>query len=353
MRPRITTYAALTLILASVTLRPARSDDKAVASNTAAPTREFEVKGRRSFLDGQPVKLWGLRCGNALYSPTVTDRHINNFNNMTAHGINLIGVSIQGCVGGWPDPDAGLNGFRRDGALKPDVAARLERLVREADKRGMVVGVQILSARKDQDFYDEAAVKRAIEEAGRFLAAKGLRNVFVDLIHTFDHAERIDQPILREPDGIAKRAKMAGWFKAVAPGIEVGACLASKSPASDTFPSMDLKLIQKDAPISSEGFVVNVETLRQDSYENDGWFNDGCREYILADCERFAEAENAAMMLHSAYTQGITSFSGTGPHPEMGGDGTGPGDRGIRFYFDWVREHAGRWEFPRHIKESK
>ena len=214
----------------------------------------------------------------------------------------------------------------------------------------MVVAVQLFSARKDQDLYDEGAIRRAVEEAGRFLTARGLRNVFVDIVHTFDHADRADHEIFREPDGVAKRAKLTAWFKAVAPGIEVGACLASRSEASDSFPGMELKIIQKDAPIPSHGFVVNVETLRQDSYENDGWFNDGHREYVLADCERFAKAPNAVMMLHSAYTQGITSFSGTGPHPEMGGHGTGPGDRGIRFYHEWVRGNAGRWEYPRHVK---
>ena len=317
------------------------------------PTREFEVRDGRSFLGGRAVRLWGLRCGNALLSPTVTDRHVNNLDNMAAHGINLIGVSIQGCDGGWPNPDAGIDGFRRDGRLRPEVATRLERLVREADGRGMVVGVQLFSDRKDQDLHDEAAIRLAVEEAGRFLVDRGLRNVFVDLVHAFDHAERADHAILREPDGVAKRARLAGWFKAVAPGIEVGACLASRSGAADSFPGMDLKIIREDAPIPPDGFVVNVETLRQDSFENDGWFNDGCREYILADCERFARAPNAAMMLHSAYTQGITSFSGTGPHPEMGGHGTGPGDRGVRFYYDWVRDHAGRWEFPRHVRDRQ
>src|SRR5262249_4235446 len=130
-------------------------------------------------------------------------------------------------------------------------------------------------------------------------------------------------------------------------------CSASRSETSDTFPGMDLKIIQKEAPIPAQGFVVNVETLRQDSFEDDGWFNDGHRAYVFADCERFAQAPNAAMMLHSAYTQGITSFSGTGPHPEMGGDGTGPTDRGIRFYYEWVRDHVGRWDYPRHVKGDR
>ena len=33
----------------------------------------------------------------------------------------------------------------------------------------------------------------------------------------------------------------------------------------------------------------------------------------------------------------------------MGGYGSGPNDRGVRFYYDWVRDHVGRWEYPKHI----
>ena len=165
------------------------------------PTKEFEIRNDRPFLGGQPVELWGLRCGNALFSEAVTERHINALDNMTAHGINLIGVYIQGANAGWPNPEGGLDGFTRQGRLKPDVGRRLERLIREADKRAMVVIVGILSPRKDQDLYDDDAIRQAIQEAGRFLVKRNFKNVFVDIMHEFDQPDRIDHLILREPDG--------------------------------------------------------------------------------------------------------------------------------------------------------
>lgn len=116
---------------------------------------------------------------------------------------------------------------------------------------------------------------------------------------------------------------------------------------------MDVRIIQKEAEIPSQGFVVNVETQKQDAYEDDGWFNDGHQAFILADCVRYQKAPNAVMLFHSAYCQGITNFSGTAPHPEMGGYGTGPTDRGIRFYYEWVRKNVGRYEYPRHIKNAE
>jgi hypothetical protein len=113
---------------------------------------------------------------------------------------------------------------------------------------------------------------------------------------------------------------------------------------------MEVRVIQKEASIPSEGFVVNVETLRQDVFENDGVFSASGVASVLADCQRYLDAPNAVMLFHSAYTQGITNRSGTAPHAEMGGNGTGLNDRGIRFYYDWVRDHVGRYEYPRHIK---
>lgn len=316
-------------------------------------TKEFEVRDDRAFLGGAEVELWGIRCGNALHSWTVTERHVRALDTMAAHGINLIGVYIQGSNGGWPDPDAGLNGFGRDGRLKPAVAERLEWLVREADARDMVVMVGLFSQRKEQELEGESAIRRAIEETGRFLADRGLRNVFVDLVHEFDHTARMDQPLFREPDGAGKKSRLTEWFHAAAPGIEVGVCPYIKSPTADTYPGMDVRLIQKEMEIPSSGFVVNVETQKQDAYENDGIFYDGHRAFIFADCERFQNAPNAAMMFHAAFVQGISNFSGTAPHPEMGGEGTGPSDRGVRFYYEWVRDHVGRWEYPRHVPAGR
>ncbi len=332
---------ALTLAVTSIT--------SASAADGLPATREFEIRNNRAYLDGQPVNLWGLRCGNALYSTVVTERHIRNLDNMAAHGINTIGVYIQGSNTGWPDPQRGRNGFTRDGRLRPEVASQLEELIREADRRGMVVMVGLFTPRKDQEFYDEAAIRQAVEQTAAFLRERKLRNVFVDIMHEYSHPERIDHPIFREPDGAAKKAKLTAWFKAVAPHIEVGICPDIKSGTADSYPGMEVRIIQKQMPIPTDGFVVNVETKRQDAYQNDGIFNQTNLDYIFADCRRFKEAPNAAMLFHAGFIQGITNYSGTAPHAEMGGYGTGSRDRGVRFYYEWVRDNVGRWEYPNHV----
>lgn len=312
-------------------------------------TKEFEIRDDRAWLGGQPVELWGLRCGNALHSVAVTERHLRNLDNMVAHGVNCIGLYIQGSNGGWPDAGAALSGLTREGKLKPAFAERLEMLIRAADERGMVVMVGICSPRKDQELYDEAAIQQAMEETGRFLSERQLKNVFVDLMHEFSHDERIDHPIFREPDGARKKAQLAKWFKSTAPDIEIGVCPDESSGTGTEFPGMDVRLIQKKMEIPQSGFVVNVEIQRLDQYAVDGVFHPGAVQELLATCEAYRRAPNAALLFHAAYIQGITNGSGTAPHPEMGGYGTGIDDRGVRFYYEWVRDHVGRWEYPRHV----
>jgi hypothetical protein len=325
----------------------ASADDKVV------PTRRFEIRDDRPFLGGERIDLWGIRCGNAIMDDAVVERHIHCLDNFTAHGINCIGFYIQGSNGGWPDPGAGKNGFTPDGVLKPDFARRLELLVREADARGMVVMVGVLSPRKDTELKNEAAVQRAIEETAKLLTARGLRNVFVDLCHEYNSARitnRLDHDILHEPDGPTKKAKLTSWFKKYAPDVPAGVCPSFPTNTATGYPGMDVRIVQKGHAIPDTGFVVNVETTREASYDNDGVFTPEARERMKAVWESYLSRPNAFMLFHSAFTQGVTNKSGTAPHPEMGGNGTGPEDRGVRFYFEWLRKTIGPYRYPHHAR---
>jgi hypothetical protein len=348
LRPFLRAAVFVFLALAAMAVAP-----PAGLADDPVPTRRFEVRNDRPFLGGQPIDLWGLRCGNALMSDTVTERHIHCLDEFVAHGVNCIGAYVQGSNGGWPDVNAGRNGYAPDGMLKPEFARRLERLVREADRRGMVVMVGLISPRKDQELKDEAAVQCAVEETAKFLTARKLQNIFVDLVHEYNNpriTNRLDHSIFHEPDGAQKKAKLTAWFKKYAPNIPVGVCPSFPTNTGNTYPGMDVRIIQKGADIPDEGFVFNVEMQREDTYDNDGIFTPEARDRMLATFERYRSKPNAFLMFHCAYCQGITDKSGTGPNPEIGGNGTGPEDRGMRLYFDWVKEHIGTYAFPKHAK---
>ena len=59
---------------------------------------------------------------------------------------------------------------------------------------------------------------------------------------------------------------MTAWFKEAAPDIEAGICPNVGTTTGDSYPGMEVRIIQKQAAIPSSGFVVNVETLRQDFF---------------------------------------------------------------------------------------
>ncbi|QDV39505.1 hypothetical protein [Tautonia plasticadhaerens] len=300
-------------------------------------------------LGGQPVELWGYRCNNMLMSPAVTERLINNLDNLAEHGINLISVSLQGTNGGFPDADAGPKAFRSDGMIIPAFADRLERLIREADERGMVVPVVVLQPCKDQTVKGEMGVRRAIEETGRLLTGHGLKNVMVNLYQEFDHSLRVDHEVFREPDGAANKAEVTGWFKAEAPDIEAGICPNYKSGSSPDYPGVDVRFFHESMPAPESGFAVNTEAEAFDSYGDEGIFNEHSKALMAEIWSSYLGEPRTAMLLQSPYVEGISGATLTGPNPEMGGDGTGVKDRGVRFFFDWMREHVGRWEYPAHV----
>lgn len=316
-------------------------------------TKEFEIRNERAFLGGKEVDLWGLRTSQSLFSDAVTERFVRNFDNMNAHGINLVAAYLQGVNAGHPDGDAGLNGFTRHGVIKPEVARRLEFFVREADKRGMVVMIGIIAPRKDQDFYADEDMQAAIENTAKFLEEKKLRNVLVNLCDEFNHPLYAEKLLIREPDGETKKAQMHKWFKAIAPNIECGVGPHWKSGTEFAYSTQDLQIMQKGMAIPKKGWAINIEPTREDYFNNDGIFNATNLEAIFTNCRNYLDAPNAVFMFHSGHVQGITSYSGTGPHGEMGGYGTGPTDRGIRFYYEWVRDNVGKWEYPNHVPATE
>jgi hypothetical protein len=57
------------------------------ADDSPTATRKFEVKNDRPFLGGKEIDLWGLRCGNALYSDAVTERHVRSLDKRDANRV--------------------------------------------------------------------------------------------------------------------------------------------------------------------------------------------------------------------------------------------------------------------------
>lgn len=313
-------------------------------------TREFEIREDESWLGGQRVKLWGVRVNNSLMSPALAERLVNNLDNYAEHGINLLALSLQGTNGGFPDVDAGPNAFTPDGRIINAFARRLEWVVREADRRGMVVCLTLMMPRKDELLRDEEAVKTAIVETGKLLQARKLRNVMVNLFQEFDHPTRIHHDLFREPEGAEKKARMTAWLKAAAPGIEVGICPNHQSKSGVDYPGADVQMFHEAMAVPERGFALNTETPDPDLPGQEGTLNRFHIERMKATWSAYIGSARIAMLFRSPYLEDVRGQGGTGPNLELGGYGKGAGDRGMRVYFEWVRDNAGRWEYPRHVR---
>ena len=343
-------FAQLALLAGAAQTLGVRAQTAAAPTQapTQAPTRRFEIKNDRAYLDNHEIKLWGIRGGNALMSPAVTERFVRNFDNMVAHGINAFMLTVMGTNTGWPEEWAARNGFEPNGQLKPATAQRLEWLMREADRRGMVVGVTIFTPRNVANMNGEEALKRALQEMGRFFKERGLRNVFVDIMHEYNH-RRVVPEIFKEPGGPEKKAKLHGWFKQANDDVPAGVCPTIDRNTEPSFPGADFNIIQKTMPVPSQGYTINVESHKRDNYDTDGVYSAAGLAENYSWFEAYKKLPNAAIFLHAGFITGVGGRDGTAPHAEMGGYGRSPEDAGVRWYYEWVRDNIGRWEFPRHV----
>ena len=104
------------------------------------------------------------------------------------HGLLGVTVNLQG---GSPEGysreqpwDSGA--FDADGALRPAFMERLRRVLDRADELGMVVIVGFFYFGQDERLRDEAAVRRGVDEAIRWILARGWRNVLIEIDNECD-----------------------------------------------------------------------------------------------------------------------------------------------------------------------
>ena len=103
--------------------------------------------------------------------------------------INLQGGSPEGYSKGQPWHTSGI---APDGSLLPDFMKRLERILNRADQLGMVAIVGYFYFGQDQFLKDEAAVRRAVENATKWLLDRDYRNLLVEVnnetnVKAYDH----------------------------------------------------------------------------------------------------------------------------------------------------------------------
>jgi hypothetical protein len=101
------------------------------------------------------------------------DKEVNGIERDTAHRLG-------------PEKGTAVSTFRPDGSLKPEWLARLERLLRAADQRGMFVNVMYFHPAQDEQFVSTQAIHKAASNVTDWLISRNFRNVIVDIANEYD-----------------------------------------------------------------------------------------------------------------------------------------------------------------------
>jgi len=178
---------------------------------------------------------------------------------LLAFTINLQGGSPEGYSKEQPWHNSA---FDADGTLLPAYAARLEQVLDEADRQGMVVILGLFYFGQDQRLRDEPAVLHAVDNAARWVLTKGYRHVLIEIdneadVASYDHAVlepgRVSELIER-----VKRIQVGGRRLLVSTSLS-----GNRVPGADIIRSADFVLLHGNGVSDPRRITAMVEEVRQ------------------------------------------------------------------------------------------
>lgn len=129
------------------------------------------------------------------------------------HGLLAFTINFQGgSPEGYSKTQPWHNSaFESDGGLREDYIGRLERILDRADELGMVAIVGVFYFGQDERLSEEAAVRRGLENAIRWLLDKGYTNVLIEVNNECN--VRYDHAVLK-PDRVHELIEFVQGMKA-------------------------------------------------------------------------------------------------------------------------------------------
>src|SRR5258705_4879730 len=141
------------------------------------------VQGIFDDLNPETVKLWAYPDTDRWDAERNTREFLASMPLLRQHGllaftINLQGGSPQGYSKDQPWHNSAIAAA---GSLRADYMQRLERILDPADELGMAALLGIFYFGQDERLADEAAVKRALDNAVRWVLDRGYRNALIEV----------------------------------------------------------------------------------------------------------------------------------------------------------------------------
>jgi hypothetical protein len=303
------------------------------AAGTARATRPvLTIAGPELLLDGEAIKIQGLRTSAALISDATTRDLIEHLDLFHTYGVNAISVYVMG------SRFADVKGYRPDATLDPVYAARLGRIIDAAEERRMVVLVGCLywstsRAKEDLAHWTQADANRAVANTVAWLKARNSRNVVVD----------------PDNEGMAHAARQWSIGEMIAAGHAVDpTCLIaynSKQP-----PPANANLAIHHSPkVAGKPYIETEGSPPGSNYWGAYSKREGYYNYLNVGVytPEMMESQKKATTMNIERSNGYM-FASTwlqappplGPNMDPGGDGT-VSNPGIKWWLEYLRQHHG------------
>ena len=317
----------------------------------------FSVKGKKVYLNGNELKVIGLRCSNALISDADATELIDNLDVFKSFGVNTVSVFFMGSRFG------DVKGYGPNASLDPIYAARMARIIEEADRRGMVVLVGCLywsnsRAKEDLGHWKQAHADKAVANTVRWLKEHNFHNVFIDpdnegmasratgwsIKKMIDAAHEVDPTYVIGYNNKAAAPENADILLHHSPKDGVRAYIQSESSPGNT-PGGYWGSFSK-----SDGYYNYIRIGRYTRQMKDSQI-DAARDHIT---------NHAGYMLASTWIQCAPHEGIGGPFMTPGGRAKNPdindnikelqSDAGILWWLEWVKSTYGPWNPPAKTK---
>jgi len=311
------------------------------------------VSGDEILLNGQAIKVIGMRCSNALISDSTTQALIGLLDTYKSYGCNTVSVFFMGSRFG------DVKGYNPDATLNATYASRMAAIIEAADQRGMIVLVGCLywstsRAKEDLGHWGQSEADTAVANTVHWLSANGYRNVIVDADNEGMSPWNINQ-MVQAGHAIDSTIMIANNGGDAAPDADLNIHFGPKESGKPWFNSE----ATVSSPLGGYWGTYSKETHQQDSsyynYSRIGRYTSSMKTSQINNTWSDVSNYNG-YMLASTWLQCAPDEGVNGPHMEPGGysniadvdadiDALHP-DAGVKWWLESVHAAYGAWVPP-------
>jgi hypothetical protein len=270
---------------------------------------------------------------------------IDTLDVFAGYGVNTVSVYFMGNRFG------DVQGYREDATLDPVYAVRMARIIEAADARAMVILVGCLywgNSRAKWESWTQAEANAAVGNTVRWLAEHNYRNVFVDVDNegmALRNAGFDNRQMLLAGKAVDPACVIATNFKGDPPSeADLAIHFSNKAPDK---PYIESEGSAGDVP-GGQGYWGPYSNLHDGSYSyrNVGLYTEAMKESQKALTRQHLDG-GMGYMLASTWLQAPPP----GPYQRPGGHG-GPGDPGVRWWLEFLKEEYGSRSGPGIVYET-